>query len=168
MLKDMSKYMEIADSLRDRIRRGEFPKGSKLPGISALQDEYGVRGLETIRSAQQVLVGEKMLKTVQGVGAIVTATEPVVEAKVDVVGTLNQARDSLTIAIRALEERRETVTFDLTDDEDTYFVLTEALADYARLQRAAANDGGYTETRMRWAEAAEAALSQITAARVAR
>ena len=74
----MARYQEIADDLRKRIQSGEFPVGAKLPGISALQERYGVtKSLGTIRAAQQLLVADGMLRTEQGVGAFVTATHPV-------------------------------------------------------------------------------------------
>ena len=74
----MARYHEIAEDLRARIKAGEWRIGDKLPGIAALQDYYQVeKSLGTIRSAQQLLVAEGMLRTEQGVGAFVTATEPV-------------------------------------------------------------------------------------------
>ncbi|WP_169736860.1 TetR family transcriptional regulator C-terminal domain-containing protein [Pseudonocardia spinosispora] len=94
-------YREIADSLRARIRAGEFPVGARLPGISALQAEYGDSALNTVRAAQQVLVKEGMLATRRGVGAFVTRVDPVED--VDVLGTLRQAGAALGLAIAALE-----------------------------------------------------------------
>ncbi|MDN5854878.1 MAG: GntR family transcriptional regulator, partial [Actinomycetia bacterium] len=64
----MSRYREIADDLRERIQSGEFPVDSRLPGIIALQERYDVRGLNTIRAAQQALVQEGILRTERGVG----------------------------------------------------------------------------------------------------
>lgn len=57
------------------------------------------------------------------------------------------------------------VTFDLTDDRDTDFVLTEALREFAARQRADAEDeeaGSLAaQDRIRWSEAAEAALGRV-------
>lgn len=97
-------YREIADSLRARIRAGEFPVGAKLPGINALRAEYGGSALTTVRAAQQMLVKEGMLTTRRGVGAFVASADPV-EAT-DVVGTLRQAGAALELAIAALEASR--------------------------------------------------------------
>jgi len=155
----MARYLEIADSLRSRIQSGEFPEGARLPGISALMKEYQVPGLNTIRAAQQLLVGEGMLETRQGVGAFVTADRPV--ELLDVVEELTRVRNTLTTVITALQPPRRAVTLDV-GDEDVYFVLTEALADFARRERYAAQAGnGDAETRARWAQAAEAALQDI-------
>jgi DNA-binding GntR family transcriptional regulator len=99
----MARYREIAADLRTRIQRGEFPVGSKLPGISALQEEYDVPGLNTIRGAQQLLVEEGMLETRQGIGVFVTSVES--PRQVDVDGEL--ALDALTKAVEHLAQAIE-------------------------------------------------------------
>ena len=155
----MARYQEIADSLRSRIQSGEFPEGARLPGISALMKEYQVPGLNTIRAAQQRLVDEGMLETRQGVGAFVTADRPV--KPLDVVEELTRVRKTLKTVITVLQPPRRAVTFD-AGDEDIYFVLSEALADFARRERYAAQAGnGDTDLRTRWAQVAEAALQDI-------
>jgi hypothetical protein len=55
------------------------------------------------------------------------------------------------------------VTFDLmSDDPDYYFVLTEALRDFAARERAEAEDyPDNAAARIRWAETAEDALWRI-------
>lgn len=54
------------------------------------------------------------------------------------------------------------VSFDLMPKEpDYYFVLTEALREFAARQRAEAEDADNAESRIRWAETAEDALDQI-------
>lgn len=67
------RYQEIAEDLRRRLADGEWPVGSTLPGISDLQQEYDVAGLNTIRQAQRLLVDEGLLDPVQGRGTFVTA-----------------------------------------------------------------------------------------------
>lgn len=47
-------YEQMADHLEARIRAGEFPPGSRLPGEIALKDEYVV-SLSTVRSAMRAL-----------------------------------------------------------------------------------------------------------------
>lgn len=97
----MARYREIATDLRKRIQRGEFPVGSKLPGISALQEEYDVPGLNTIRGAQQLLVEEGMLETRQGVGVFVTSVESLRHVNGEM------ARDALTKAVERLAQAVE-------------------------------------------------------------
>lgn len=67
------RYKEVADDLRRRLAKGEFPVDSLLPGISALQDDYEVRGLNTIRQAQAILQEEGLIEPVQGKGTFVIA-----------------------------------------------------------------------------------------------
>lgn len=65
------RYQEIANDLRRRLAAGEFPKGSPLPGITALQVEYDVPGLNTVRQAQAILQEEGLIEPVQGKGTFV-------------------------------------------------------------------------------------------------
>ncbi|MDP9092433.1 MAG: GntR family transcriptional regulator [Actinomycetota bacterium] len=100
----MTRYAEIADAIRERIQAGEFPVGARLPGISTLQKEYDVSGLNTIRSAQQLLVEEGLLRTQQGVGAFVVAIHPPTRPA-DLLALLEKARDDLTTVITALRDQ---------------------------------------------------------------
>jgi DNA-binding GntR family transcriptional regulator len=67
------RYQEIASDLRRRLADGEFPVGSSLPGISALQEEYDVRGLNTVRQAEAILQDEGLIEPTQGKGTFVIA-----------------------------------------------------------------------------------------------
>lgn len=156
----MSRYHDIADDLRSRIQAGEFPVGSQLPGIAALQAHYGGVALGTVRAAQQRLVEDGMLRTQQGVGAFVTATES--RRDLDVVAAVTAARDTLEVALEALRSQGyRSVTFDLGADDDTYFVLTTALEDFAARQRG--NDEDDDPDREQWASSADALLERIEA-----
>ncbi|MEO3780385.1 winged helix-turn-helix domain-containing protein [Micromonospora sp. B11E3] len=101
----MPKYLDIANDLRDRIVAGEFPIGSKLPGITDLQGRYGV-ALNTVRAAEEVLREEGLLRIAQGEGAFVVAVPGA--ATVDVLGALYAARDALAVAIAAAERQQKT------------------------------------------------------------
>jgi DNA-binding GntR family transcriptional regulator len=158
----VAKYREIADDLRARIQSGQFPVGTKLPGINVLMEQYQVPGLNTIRAAQQLLVDEGMLETRQGVGAFVIAAESA--HSLDIAAELTRARDTLTTVLTALDAKaKHTITFDLLADDDTYYVLTEALREFAARQRFQAKDDppGAAASRVRRAECAEAALAHI-------
>jgi hypothetical protein len=81
--------------------------------------------------------------------------------ELDVAAVLTQADDTSPTVLTPLEAKH-TVTFDLMADDDTYFVLTGALTDFASRQRWEAEDPtGNVESRVRWAECAEAALDHI-------
>jgi DNA-binding GntR family transcriptional regulator len=100
----MAKYIEIADGLRERIRRGEYPVGTRIPSIAALQETYGVRGLNTVRSALRILISEGLLRSEQGVGTWVLAVPPERPKNLDVLAELRSAREALDRAISAIEE----------------------------------------------------------------
>ena len=70
-----------------------------------------------------------MLCTEQGVGAFVTATEPV-RAVTDLAATFTEVRGLITDALAAVRNPKGKVTFDLMDD-DSHFVLETALRDFA-------------------------------------
>jgi DNA-binding GntR family transcriptional regulator len=99
----MAKYIDIATDLRERIRSGEHAVGSKLPGISTLQEVYGVPGLNTIRAAQRILIGEGLLRPEQGVGTFVVRVPAAESESADALAELRVAREALDKAIRALE-----------------------------------------------------------------
>lgn len=62
--------------LRERIAAGDWPVGSRLPGETALARELGV-GRSTVREAIRALAGAGLVRTRQGAGVFVVATEPV-------------------------------------------------------------------------------------------
>jgi DNA-binding GntR family transcriptional regulator len=99
------KYLDTANDLRDRISAGEFPVGSKLPGITDLQSHYGV-ALNTVRAAEEVLREEGLLRIAQGEGAFVVAL-PGDAAAVDVLGALHAARDAVAVAIATVERQQK-------------------------------------------------------------
>ncbi|MEW2357766.1 FCD domain-containing protein [Spirillospora sp. NPDC029432] len=75
MLRPSPLVEQAAHNLRDRISAGEWPVGSRLPGETALAAELGV-GRSTVREAIRVLAGAGLLRTRQGAGVFVVATEP--------------------------------------------------------------------------------------------
>jgi GntR family transcriptional regulator len=67
-------YVQLANVLRDRIRRGEIPVGRRLPSQAELEAETGgVVSRRTIKSALEVLVDEGLVQGVQGKGVFVIA-----------------------------------------------------------------------------------------------
>jgi DNA-binding GntR family transcriptional regulator len=105
----MARYREVADDLRHRIGSGEFSPGVRLPTITTLQQHYDVKGLNTIRQAQQLLVDDGLIETRQGVGAFVLRTEPL-PREIDILAELRTARTAINQAIAALERGRRAAT----------------------------------------------------------
>lgn len=95
----MPKHVDIANALRERIRAGEFPVGSMLPGISDLEAEYRA-ALNTIRAAEGVLRDEGLLQITQGVGAEVIAL-PAFGNERQLIATIRTALNELEASLDA-------------------------------------------------------------------
>ena len=99
----MVRYRAIADELRARIDKGVYEVGSKLPSIAALMQEFDVKGLNTIRDAQQMLVTEGLLRSEQGVGVWVIAKSAEPTTTLQILDDLRRAQSALGRAIAHLE-----------------------------------------------------------------
>lgn len=67
------KYAQIADIFRQRIARGQWLRGLKLPANEALADEFGVSRV-TIRQAVALLVRDGVVQAEQGRGTFITGS----------------------------------------------------------------------------------------------
>lgn len=93
------RYRQIADDLRARIAAGDYVVGDKLPSLLALQREYDVSGINTVRHALQVLASQGLVRTDRGRGTFVTATDYPGAGREDLLAALRQARDAVDQAI---------------------------------------------------------------------
>jgi DNA-binding GntR family transcriptional regulator len=75
----LARYIEIANDLRQKIAARKWKVGEYLPSIWELQQQYKVKGLNTIRDAQRILVNEGLLRPQQGVGVQVIALPTALE-----------------------------------------------------------------------------------------
>lgn len=66
------RYVQLADIMRHRIKRGVWPTGQVLPSIDKLMEEFGVARV-TVRQATQLLAREGLLSPQRGRGTFVTA-----------------------------------------------------------------------------------------------
>lgn len=66
------RYVQLADLMRHRIKRGVWPRGETLPSIEKLMAEFEVARV-TVRQAIQLLAGEGLLSPQRGRGTFVTA-----------------------------------------------------------------------------------------------
>jgi DNA-binding GntR family transcriptional regulator len=64
-------WRKVADDLRKRIESGEWPPGSPLPSLSALEEEYRV-SRTTARKAIGALRDDGLVESVRGWGTFVT------------------------------------------------------------------------------------------------
>ncbi|MEJ7651564.1 MAG: GntR family transcriptional regulator [Nakamurella sp.] len=65
-------HLQLADSLRDRLRDGEWQAGDRLPTEAQLSAEYGV-SRSTVRGALQLLENQGRTRTRHGLGTFVAA-----------------------------------------------------------------------------------------------
>jgi GntR family transcriptional regulator len=68
----LPRYAQVADALRNRIRRGAWKRDETIPSIEQLMAEFGV-GRVTVRQAVQMLAREGLLSPEQGRGTFVIA-----------------------------------------------------------------------------------------------
>jgi GntR family transcriptional regulator len=66
------RYLQIADLMRQRIARGVWAEGAKLPSLEALVGEFGVARV-TVRQAMDLLARDGLVSPQQGRGTFVTA-----------------------------------------------------------------------------------------------
>jgi GntR family transcriptional regulator len=128
------RYLQIADLMRQRVARGQWPLGDKLPSLEALVEEFGVARL-TVRQAMDLLAREGLVSPQQGRGTFVIAV-PARQQWLKVQTSL----DELARAYR--DDKPEIVTFDesvarapLTPDDGT------PAEQYVYMQRVHLKDG---------------------------
>lgn len=68
----LPRYAQLADLLRQRIARGVWKEGDRLPALEALMAEFGVARV-TVRQAIERLAREKLVSPQRGRGTFVTA-----------------------------------------------------------------------------------------------
>lgn len=68
-------YLRIADTLREGIRDGSLPQGSRLPTMAELRAAHGVSEI-VVRQAVALLRGEGLVETRRGGGTIVRVVPP--------------------------------------------------------------------------------------------
>lgn len=66
------RYVQLAEVMRHRIKRGTWPRGELLPSIERLMEEFDV-GRVTVRKAVELLAREGLLSPERGRGTFVTA-----------------------------------------------------------------------------------------------
>lgn len=82
------RYLQVADVLRQRIARGTWPQGHRLPSLEALMVEFGVARV-TLRQAIELLARDGLVSPQQGRGTFVTG-RPANERWLSVVTTLDE------------------------------------------------------------------------------
>jgi DNA-binding GntR family transcriptional regulator len=99
-------YLEIAEDVREQIRTGSLPVGTKLPALRAMAGTYAVAP-GTVAAALELLRREGLIDTVQGKGSEVIA------APAEGVG---EPESELSRALQDLETRFSTEIASLRGD----------------------------------------------------
>ena len=84
-------YAQVADAMRERIVKGIWPIGSRIPTLPALAEEFGVASI-TIRQSVQLLKNEGLLQPEQGRGTFVRA-KPQTHPRMQVESSLTKLAD---------------------------------------------------------------------------
>jgi GntR family transcriptional regulator len=82
------RYVQLADLMRQRIARGVWPHGHRLPSLEELMVEFGVARV-TVRQAVDLLAREQLVSPQQGRGTFVTGAPPR-DRIINVVTTLDE------------------------------------------------------------------------------
>ncbi len=83
------RYAQLADLLRNRIARGQWPQGHQLPTLEALMAEFGVARV-TVRQAMELLAREGLVSPQRGRGTFVTGAPTAQDRSISVVTTLDE------------------------------------------------------------------------------
>ncbi|WP_235579860.1 GntR family transcriptional regulator [Ramlibacter sp. Leaf400] len=81
-------YQQLADLMRSRIERGQWPREHRLPSLEELMREFGVARV-TVRQAIDVLARQGLLSPQRGRGTFVTG-EPERKRIINVVTSLSE------------------------------------------------------------------------------
>lgn len=80
-------YLQLRELIRGKIENGEYQPGTAIPTVGVLAETYGIHRL-SVRSAISALIGEGLLKSVQGKGIFVVGDK--LEQELDTVGGFEQ------------------------------------------------------------------------------
>lgn len=80
-------YLQLRELIRGKIENGEYLPGTAIPSVGVLAETYGIHRL-SVRSAVSALIGEGLLKAVQGKGIFVVGEK--LEQELETVGGFRQ------------------------------------------------------------------------------
>lgn len=80
-------YLQLRELIRGKIENGEYLPGTAIPPVGVLAETYGIHRL-SVRSAVSALIGEGLLKAMQGKGIFVVGDK--LEQELETVGGFRQ------------------------------------------------------------------------------
>ncbi len=90
----VARYVQIAEVMRQRIARGHWTQGERVPSLEALVAEFGVARV-TVRQAVELLTREGLVSPQQGRGTFVTG-QPATRHWLKVETSLQDLADAYT------------------------------------------------------------------------
>ena len=87
-------FVQVAETLRARIHKGQYPAGGYLPPVKDLEKEFGVSNI-TIRKALRILAADGLIVGKQGKGTQV-ADSPEPNVSIRISGNFRDWVDSVT------------------------------------------------------------------------
>ena len=112
-------YYQVQHTISQRISRGEYPPGTRLPSESELSEELGVSRV-TLREALRVLAQENWLVKVQGRGTFVAERKNIQKTARNFIGYLEDLYDQLE---RVSVKHTEIGRVPLTEEMRSFFNL---------------------------------------------
>lgn len=131
---DAPRYIQIAALMRQRVVRGQWPVGHRLPSLDELGVEFGVARV-TVRQAMDALVREGLVSARRGRGTFVTA-QPARRQWLTVQTTLEALADAYR------DDKPQIVTIDESVTQAPIRAEDGASADrYVYMRRVHSKDG---------------------------
>lgn len=127
-------YLQLREVVRTKIEEGEYLPGMAIPSENELAEFYGINRL-TVRNAIDALVGEGMLKRVQGKGVYVVGNK--IERDLETLGgftqTMRQKYASPSTKILVKAQRAAGVKyahiFNISQEDMLYYIKRLDYAD---------------------------------------
>lgn len=127
-------YLQLREVVRTKIEEGEFLPGTAIQSENELAEQYGINRL-TVRNAIDALVGEGLLRRVQGKGVYVLGQK--MERDLETLGGFTQtmreknARPSTKILVKARRSAGSKFShiFGIPADAEIYYIKRLCFAD---------------------------------------
>lgn len=127
-------YLQLREVIRNKIEDGEYLPATAIPSENELAETYGINRL-TVRNAIHALVGEGLLKRVQGKGVYVVGEK--MERDLETLGGFTQtirgrnAKPSTKILVKAQRPAGTKFMhiFDIAEDEPINYIKRLGYAD---------------------------------------
>ncbi|MDR2460121.1 MAG: GntR family transcriptional regulator [Deltaproteobacteria bacterium] len=125
-------YIQLAQLIREKICKGDFPPGTRLPAEVTMSKTYGV-AVMTVRQAIHVLAEKGLLRRVHGSGTFVCGPD-FSRATFGMSGILERLSDSENVQIKILQagitEASERIADSLDIDPGELMLTMERLITY--------------------------------------